>query len=518
VGPRNGVVVLRVKLVIVITAEVAKYIKRACVRSTLQKLDCHGKLIKKWKIMKTLPRVRATPEQLPLISQNRFGVEVIRGAAGSGKTSTALLRLRSLVYLFAARHEREQHDHPVKVLVLTFNRTLAGYINSLAEHQVENDENVEISIDTFSRWAMVSVGSQCIVDKAVARNFLKSHALKLGALTADYLVKEAEYLMGRFEPENLENYILSERTGRGLLPRVERSLRRRILDEIVYPYLQWLNSRNEVDWNSLAIMMARLPTCLSYDIVVVDESQDFSSNELRAIRRHLATSHSVTFVIDTAQRVYARAFAWSEAGFDVRPERYHTLQQNYRNTIEIATFAAGVLIDINLDADGALPNLHTAVTRGPKPIVLQGLYSSQTAWAVNYIESKVDLATDSVAFLKPRGGTWFVEIAKELDRKGIKYVDITRESEWPGGDENIALSTFHSAKGLEFDYVFILGLSNRNTPFDKEEQDDEVIVLRRLLAIAVARARKAVVLGYKPGEESRLIQFFTQGTFDEVAV
>jgi hypothetical protein len=61
-------------------------------------------------------------------------------------------------------------------------------------------------------------------------------------------------------------------------------------------------------------------------------------------------------------------------------------------------------------------------------------------------------------------------------------------------------------------------LSQRNTPFDTEERDDEVVVLRRLLAIAVARARKAVVLGYKPGEETQLIQYFAPGTFSEIDV
>ncbi|MCK3851183.1 hypothetical protein [Pseudomonas sp. W2Jun17] len=115
--------------------------------------------------MKTLPLVKATPEQLPLISQNRFGVEVICGAAGSGKTSTALLRLRSLCYMFAERHERKDIPEPVKVLVLTFNRTLAGYISTLAEYQVEKGLNICLEIDTFSRWAISSLGAKVVQQK-----------------------------------------------------------------------------------------------------------------------------------------------------------------------------------------------------------------------------------------------------------------------------------------------------------------------------------------------------------------
>jgi superfamily I DNA/RNA helicase len=95
-------------------------------------------------------------------------------------------------------------------------------------------------------------------------------------------------------------------------------------------------------------------------------------------------------------------------------------------------------------------------------------------------------------------------------------VEITRERDWPDGDENVALATFHSAKGLEFDHVFIIGLNHQNTGHGDSEVDDQLAVLRRLLAVAVARARKSVVLGYKPGEESRLVQFFKPGTFESI--
>lgn len=120
--------------------------------------------------------------------------------------------------------------------------------------------------------------------------------------------------------------------------------------------------------------------------------------------------------------------------------------------------------------------------------------------------------------MKPKGGNWFAQIRTLLRERDIPFVDITRETEWPKGPENVALSTFNSAKGLEFDHVFILGFSDENTPHADMEKDDQVFVLRRLLAVAVARARKAVIVGYKPGEESRLVRYFSPGTFDEEEV
>lgn len=467
--------------------------------------------------MKTLPQVNATAEQLPLISQNRFGVEVICGAAGSGKTSTALLRLRSLCFMFAARRARRGDDAPVRVLVLTFNRTLAGYVRSLAEHQIDAGLEVDLQIETFGRWAMRHLGFPQVSNE-IARARLRGLAGGLNVLTPEYIVKEVEYLLGRFEPNDLERYVTTERTGRGALPRVARSLRRRILDEVVSPYLAWLDAQAVLDWNSVAVKMASEVASLAYDVVVVDESQDFSANQLRAIRHHLAEEHAVTFVIDTVQRIYARGFTWAEAGYEVRPERFHVLQANHRNTVEIATFAAAVLQGIGVEGDGALPNLDGATSHGPLPRVLRGRYANQIGWAIRFIEREVDLTQYSVAFLKPQGGGWFGELRRALSARQLPFVDITREAEWPEGPENIALSTFHSAKGLEFDYVFILGFNDENTPHAAAEFDDEVFVLRRLLAVAIARAREAVILGYKPGEGSRLVEYFAPGTFAEEIV
>lgn len=462
--------------------------------------------------MKTLPQVRATAEQLPLISQNRFGVEVICGAAGSGKTSTALLRLRSLCYMFDERRKRTGVAAPVKVLVLTFNRTLAGYIRSLAQHQIEAGLNIHLQIDTFGRWANSSVARN-IVSHQHSQQKIYQLARSLGVLAPEYIVKEVEYILGRLEPENIEAYINVERTGRGVLPRVDRNLRRRIIDEVITPYNSWLEGLGQLDWNQLSIAMARDVQCLGYDVVIVDESQDFSANQLRAIRHHVSQEHTITFVIDTVQRIYARGFTWAEAGYDVRPERIHRLFTNHRNSIEIAAFAAGILNGVGVDGDGAIPNLQAASVHGPLPLIIQGRYSNQASWAIRYIRQNIDLATESVAFLKPQAGRWFDEIRSRLDNADIGFAEITRENEWPEGPENVALCSFHSAKGLEFDYVFILGFNQENTQYANEEVDDQVLVLRRLLAVAVARARKGVVIGYKPGEASQLIQFFSPGTF-----
>lgn len=464
--------------------------------------------------MKHLGRITPSPEQLSIISTNRTGAELIRGAAGSGKTTTALLRLSSLASMMRARKDRLHDDTPVRILLLTFNRTLAGYVRELAKSQLMGKSH-DITISTFAKWAIENLDEPKVHEEAAKANLTRL-ARAFPGLETGYVVQEVEYLLGRFAPEDLEEYVTRERSGRGALPRVDAAIRRRILDDVVYPYLNLLKQNGRLDWNSLAIKMQREIASLEYDVAIIDESQDFSANEIRAINYHLARDHAVTFVIDTAQRIYARGFTWTEAGITIAPNRSHRLQENHRNTRQIAAFAAGILHGLSIDSDGVLPDLMAATTDGALPQVIVGRYAHQLSWAIEYLRNNVDLHNETVAFLKPQGGHWFDATRNALRVASIGFVDMQRRPEWPTGLENVAISTFHSAKGLEFDHVIILGFNQENTAYGDEESSDQVRVLRRLLAVAVARARKRVVVGYKPGEQSHLTEFFQQGTFEEI--
>jgi superfamily I DNA/RNA helicase len=324
---------------------------------------------------------------------------------------------------------------------------------------------------------------------------------------------EVDYLLGRFLPETVDEYLTAERTGRGASPRVDRQLRQNLLDSVVRPYLHWLDEIGSWDWNEVAVAMANENRAGTYDIVIADETQDFSANQLRGIRNHLAPGHSVTFVLDTTQRIYARGFTWQEAGFTVRPDNVRRLNVNYRNTVEIARFAAPIVRGLPADPDGAIPDFSKCERHGPPPTVVRGRFSGQCDHAIRFIHNEVDLASESVAFLHPKGGGWFGEVERRLTAASLSYVSLTRQSEWPEGSENIALSTLHSAKGLEFDHVIIIGLNAEVTPHGEGDDDDTLLALRRLLAMGIGRARKTVTIGYKPEDASRLVEFLEPGTF-----
>lgn len=464
--------------------------------------------------MKHLGRISASAEQLAIISSNQMGAELIKGAAGSGKTTTAILRLTSLALMIAARKARVGDEGPVRILLLTFNRTLAGYVDALTKAQLlPKAKTLEIS--TFASWAMHYLDRPAL-DPPKSSALLRTLSRSIGGLDGEYVIGEVEYLLGRFDHDRLESYITTERTGRGATPRVDTGLRRQILDKVAYPYLQRLQSEGWLDWNKLALKMRSDIGSLNYDLIVVDESQDFSANEIRAIHHHAAKESAITFVIDTAQRIYARGFSWVEAGIAIAPNRSHQLRENHRNTKEIALFAQSILRGLAIDNDGSIPDLKAAKSNGPLPLIVKGSYSDQVKFATSYIQKYVDLTHETVAFLKPQGGKWFSTLRGELDSNKIEHVELTRNGDWPEGTENVALSTFHSAKGLEFDHVIILGFNQENTEFAAEDASDKVFVLRRLLAVAVARAKRQVILGFKPGSESQLIKFIEPATYESI--
>jgi superfamily I DNA/RNA helicase len=466
--------------------------------------------------MRVLSDARLTPEQLRVVRDPRPGTMLIRGAAGSGKTTTAVRRLQFVAGVWLRQHARAGVADPLRVLVLTYNRTLRGYVEELVERQVRNIAQAELTLDTFGRWSMCQLGFPDVLSERERSKKIWHLGQQLG-YTSEFLLDEVDYVLGRFLPSDLMLYgdpQRTERTGRGTTPRVNRMA---LLEQVIFPYQEWKITEGLRDWNDLAVALATRTDGPRYEVIVVDEAQDFSGNQVRAVVGHASEQANTTFVLDAVQRIYPSGFtSWREVGVQVTGANSHRLSTNHRNTQQIAAFAYPLVAGLPPEDDGTLPEFENSEREGPMPIVVRGRFSAQMRYVVEHIATLPK--NESVALLHVKGGGWFDYPREVLNAAGIPFVEMTRRSEWPQGPEEIALCTMNSCKGLEFDHVVLLGLDAELMPHGSEEDDTQLLRHRKLVAMAIGRARKSVVLSYKPGTESRVVHLLDPNTYEEIDV
>lgn len=469
--------------------------------------------------MKALQKVTPTDEQLKLLVRPQAGTMVIRGAAGSGKTTTALMMLNLALGYLIDKYSDQRKE--ITLRVFTFNKTLAAYIDEFVSNEmnlIEQDSNVFINseVTTISKYMWNRISPDTKIVELKDQRFLINNFIRENDFEYSFIIDEVEYLLGRLDANNLESYIDMERTGRGQTPRVEKTLRRKILDDIVYPFIKNKTSDNLFDWNDVAIRFSK-EVFESIDIAIIDEAQDLSANQIKAITNQLTEESFSIIVLDTNQRIYKRGFSWKEVGID-KP-RFSRLELNYRNSYEIAYFASKLIENssITFDDDGTLPLIKENKVSGEKPVIVNSYFNEQLNYAINYIRNNIDLDNESIGFLHVKGGKWFSGIKDRLEREGLEYDEITAQRSWPKNDHNIALSTIHSAKGLEFDYVFILGLEERLFNLaSKGFQDSDYSPAIKLISMGITRAKKQVILGYKEESKPFFIDFFEKDSFIEV--
>ena len=84
----------------------------------------------------------------------------------------------------------------------------------------------------------------------------------------------------------------------------------------------------------------------------------------------------------------------------------------------------------------------------------------------------------------------------------LDRVALQTNADVPGGQDAVKLMTVHTAKGLEFPYVFIAGLSDGIFPSKKAVTRSELEEERRLAFVAITRAVKALYLTEPEGRNN----------------
>ncbi|MEN0066020.1 MAG: UvrD-helicase domain-containing protein [Myxococcota bacterium] len=435
-------------------------------------------------------------EQFELITQPSSGFVVIRGTAGSGKTTVALHRIAYLAY------EDAEIDTP-RTLFVVFSTALRQYVSHVlpalgVEHAQVRD---------FRSWARSQVHRHFPKLPKSVRSDTPAIVvrLKLHPVMMARLADQVEHVTGPATAEQALDDVVSSLTN------VE-ALRRALSDEGSIAFTQaelekatvWCRDRFEelyafldgdkksgaaLDpedevlllhaWQLRVGPLRHKRGALRYRHIAIDEVQDFSPLEVRVLIECLDRHKSITLAGDTQQHVMQEAGFTSWANFFDRlglaGTTVNTLRIAYRSSRPIVAFSQAVLGDLREDDDPPL-----ATRGGPDVELFQ--FTDHGACVAFLADSLKELVRAeplaSVVLLSPSSeisGVYFAGLNRsEVPRlRRVTQQDFTFA---PG----IEIAEVATVKGLEFDYVVVLEASARYYPDAAEA--------RRLLHVASTRA------------------------------
>ncbi len=436
------------------------------------------------------------PEQFELITKPSSGFLVIRGTAGSGKTTVALHRIAYLAFADAAI------DSP-ETLVVVFSPALRDYVSHvLPALQVER-----VQVRTFEEWARDQVQRlfprlprtlREITPAVVLR--MKFHPAMLKALeqqvarvqgTGDARQATDDWSSVLTREEQLVEVFEREAPGAFSRDEIGRAcaFNRARAEELA----QWRANEPgvdaELDEGDLPLLLRAfqlragvLPGPggrLRYRHVVIDEVQDFSPLEVQVLLGCLGKESSITLAGDTQQHVVQEGgfTSWGEflGELGLSGAEVSTLRVSYRCTREIASFALAVLGDLREDEEAPM-----TVRSGPPVELLRftehGACVAYLADALKELAATEPLA--SVAILTP--SRELSELyARSLIRSEVPRVRQVENQDFrftPG----IEVTEIEQVKGLEFDYVILAEVSTAQFP--------DTAPARRRLHVGATRA------------------------------
>jgi DNA helicase-2/ATP-dependent DNA helicase PcrA len=437
------------------------------------------------------------PDQFDIITRPSSGLVVVRGTAGSGKTTVALHRIAYLAY-------EDQTLQSEGTLFVVFSTALRNYVSHvLPALGVEG-----VRVMTFREWAAlcrrrllpklprdVRETSPAVVQR------IKLHPAMLVALE-----EQVKNVPGKPTPAQVVDDWGSVLSNRRILESVfSRVAPGTFTTDALRRAADWNRDRHEelgswlrgdqsvkaeLDPEDDALLLRawqlrigplqrRDRTPLTYRHIAVDEVQDFSPLEVRLLLDCLDERKSMTLAGDTQQHIIeGGGFAsWDDFFRQLGIERtaVDTLRVSYRSTHEIASFALEVLGDLREDDEPPL------TTRSGPPVELfrftdHGACVAFLAAALRDLAKLEPLA--SVALLTP--SPTLSEIYYEsLARTELPQLHWVRSQDFnfsPG----IEVTEIDQVKGLEFDYVILVEVSMGHFP--------DAAGARRLLHVGATRA------------------------------
>lgn len=425
---------------------------------------------------------------------------IVLGAAGSGKTTIALLRAYHLANL----------PEKARVLLMTFNRALVEYMRGIS-----NSDLPKLTVENYHKFARGYLNSR---RKMPSRNGILNPVKKAYYIEQAVTTLEAQYptestlkrskrffvdeitFIEKFGFADLDAYKEAERIGRAAA-NISRENRKWIF-AVYEKYIELREAAGwKYDWDDLALhVYNELQDDHSdrrYTHIIVDEGQDFSPMMIRSLVAATAVGGSFTFFGDVAQQIYGSRLSWRDSGVDA--SKIWRFDVNYRNPATITAFAKDITRSAYWRQDGDMVEATSQIAEGPKPILVK--FSSKQREMAWVVERAIAAGRISSTVIVCRNRSDIDSFLQALENKGCDATEINKDTPGFGHLKKVYLTTYHAAKGLEFDNVFIPYLTDDKLPdpdtlenvvSEEDAYADEI----KLLYVAVTRSKFGLYMTY----------------------
>jgi superfamily I DNA/RNA helicase len=259
-------------------------------------------------------------------------------------------------------------------------------------------------------------------------------------------------------------------------------------------YISWEQMRRQA--LEVATQLPEKP----YQALIVDEVQDLSPVALRFLLKLVQSFQEVYLTGDLSQSIYQRHFSWRQVDADLKVKSRELLGRNYRNTQQIAAACATIMKDTDAgDVECLVPESCTHQGNVPTLLLVdnqeQRIRAIQDFFTNAARQFRLPIYASAVLCPTKQLGE---EIASQLTNFGMKAEFVTREM-LNLNQPCIKVLTIHSAKGLEFPFVAVVGLREGLLPhipphLPSDEIPAAIDQQRRLFYVGCSRAMRALMV------------------------
>lgn len=459
-------------------------------------------------------RVFLHPSQRKIVQTEVKGAIRVLGGAGTGKTVVAMHRAKYLAEKLKSNHDR--------ILFTTFTKNLATDIQAQLTQLCSPEVLKRIEVINFDAWVQQFLRKQGysfqltfqgpVNEKKAEKAWdlaMQKKDTRL-SLSETFFKDEWEQVVSAQGITNQRDYFKASRVGRGTP--LDRSSRKKIwpIFEEYRLQLQEVGLKDINDaYRDARELLTQNPAILPYQHILVDETQDMGEQALKLARQMVPFGPNDLFLVgDAHQRIYNRKVILKNCGINIQGRNHSfRLKINYRTTDEIRRWAVSLLkncpIDDLDDGQDSAKGYHSLMF-GENPLIHCAKdQNNEHEFLVKEIQKlRAAGVPDAHICIVARTNQMVDAYANEFELNGIPTYTIKTGDSDSAKIPGLRLATMHRVKGLEFDFVFVVGANQSRLPLasvlrdlsDQVEREQAEQRERALLYVAATRARKQLYL------------------------